>query len=515
MTRAVGVILGLDVGTTAVKAVAFDPGSAWRTSVVREYPLLEPHPRWQVQRPADVLAAVDDALAACVAACGGRPVEVIGLSAAMHGLVGLGAGLEPVTDILTWADTRSHVEARELRGLGGELLRLTGTPVHTMSPLVKLRWFARREVTARVARWTDLKGLVVHHLTGRLATELSSASGTGLLDLRAGQWAPRALALAGVAPEALPEVLPTTALLGLGREVAARVGLAAGTAVNVGAADGPLANLGTGAIGPGVVGLSVGTSGAVRVVVPEPRTDADGRLFCYALTEDAWVVGGAVSNGGLVMRWAGEVFAPDLPEGDERDAAVLELAARAPAGADGLVMLPYLLGERAPLWDPDLTGAFLGVRRSHTREHFLRAALEGVCLQLAGLVDLLAEVTEVTSVRATGGVFRSPLWRAVMGAALGRPLFLADGAEGTALGAAALALYATGQAPDLAGALARLSPAEPDAEPVPVETEDAARYAAARRSVPALLGAYDELREHLDAVADRSLLGAAAVPAAR
>lgn len=499
------VILGLDVGTTAVKAVAFDTESTWRASVLREYPLLEPHPRWQVQRPADVLAALDQALAGCVEACAGREIAVIGVSSAMHGLVGLGRDLEPVTDILTWADTRAFAEARELRRQGGELLRLTGTPVHPMSPLVKLRWFGHNapHVAAQVRRWTDLKGLVLRHLTGRLVTELSSASGTGLLDLRAREWSPLAMSLAGISAGVLPEVVPTTTVLPLGADVASRVGLLAGTPVNVGAADGPLGNLGTGAVAPGVVGLSLGTSGAVRVVVPEPRTDPDGRLFCYALTDDAWVVGGAISNGGLVLRWAQETFAADLADGPDRDTEVLELAARAPAGADGLVMLPYLLGERAPLWDPDLTGAYLGVRRAHGREHFLRAALEGVCLQLAGLVDLLEEVTVVGSVRATGGVFRSPLWRNVMAAALGRPLVLAADAEGTALGASALAWYATGDAPDLQSALSGLSPSQEETA-VPVDPADVELYAGLRSRVPALLDAYEELRGHLGSVAARS-----------
>ncbi|MEE6271953.1 gluconokinase [Georgenia wangjunii] len=503
------VIIGLDIGTTAVKAVAFDTESSWRRTALREYPLLEPHPRWQVQEPAAVLAAVDGALAECVAACAGRRVDVIGLSSAMHGLVGLDTDLRPVTDILTWADSRAHLEAKELRAQGRarELLHLTGTPVHPMSPLVKLRWFARhgRDVAGRVHRWADLKALLLLHLTGRLATELSSASGTGLLDLRTRAWSPVALAVAGISVEDLPEVLPTTTVLGLAPGVADRVGLPAGTPLNVGAADGPLGNLGTGAITPGVAGLSVGTSGAVRVVVPEPRFDPDGRLFCYALTEDTWVVGGAVSNGGLVLRWAADTFAADLTPGPERDTAALDLACRVPAGSDGLVMLPYLLGERAPLWDPDLRGAYLGVRRSHSREHFLRAAVEGVCLQLAGLVDILEEVTTVSSIRATGGVFRSTLWQQVMAGAMGKPVVLAEDAEGTALGAAALARFALGEAPSLLDAVQDLSFEQDDTE-VRASEDDAALYAGLRRSVPALLDAYDEMREHLAAVQDRAAL---------
>src|SRR5215218_2620284 len=320
-----------------------------------------------------------------------------------------------------------------------------------MTPLTKLMWFSRHEpdTCAAVRWWVGLKDYVLWHLTGTLVTELSSASGTGLLDLATRSWNPTALQLAGVSADQLPPVRPTTATLGLSAAAAALVGLTAGIPVVTGAADGPLGNLGTGAMSPGVAGLSLGTSGALRVVVPEPRVDAERGLFCYALTDDAWVVGGAVSNGGAVVRWAGDVFGRDLRSADggpPPDAALLELAGQVPAGSDGLVMLPYLLPERSPSSDPELTGAFLGIRHSHTRGHFVRAAVEGVARQLAAILRQGDELTPVSSVRATGGALRSPLWREVLADALGRPLSVTGEAEGTALGAAGLALFATGRA---------------------------------------------------------------------
>ncbi len=158
----------------------------------------------------------------------------------------------------------------------------------------------------------------------------------------------------------------------------------------LGAGDGPLGNLGTGAIRPGVAGLSLGTSGALRLVVDGPRSDPSGRLFCYALTDDTWVVGTPISNGGAVVRWAGSVFAADRPDSPMEyagppvdDAHVLALAAEIEPGSEGLVMLPFLLAERGPLWDADVRGAFLGIRQHHTRGHFVRAAVEGVAFQLA------------------------------------------------------------------------------------------------------------------------------------
>jgi gluconokinase len=171
------------------------------------------------------------------------------------------------------------------------------------------------------------------------------------------------------------------------------------------------------------------------------------------------VIGGAVSNGGSIMRWAGGALAADVRAAagvDGADDAVRALAASVPAGCEGVVMLPYVLGERAPLWDADLHGAYLGLRPQHTRAHLVRAALEGVCQQMRIIVDRLDAIAPVHAVHATGGVFRSPLWREVMAAALGRPVRVVGDAEGTALGAAALALRALGQAPTLHGAVLAL-----------------------------------------------------------
>jgi gluconokinase len=386
-----------------------------------------------------------------------------------------------------------------------------------MSPLVKLIWFSRHapELAGRVRWWVGLKDYVLHHLTGELVTERSSASATGLLDVHSGDWDRAAVGLAGIEPGQLPPVLPTTAVLTLTASAAGRTTLPAGLPVAVGAADGPLGNLGTGAIEPGVAGLSLGTSGAVRMAVPGPTFDPAGRLFCYALTDDVWLSGGAVSNGGIILRWAGEAFAPDLLAQGQADPELLALAAQVPAGSEGLVMLPYVLSERAPLWDPDIPGAFLGVRHHHGRSHFIRAAVEGVCLQVSAIVDALESVSPVRSVRATGGAFRSDLWQQAMAGMLARPLSVmggaggvarggaggtggGGGAGGTALGAAALGWYALGGATDLTAALAAVGGDDKDfAQPVRVSAEDLDTYARLRAGVPALITAYDQVAEML------------------
>ena len=500
------VIIGLDVGTTAVKAAAFGLGSPFERVAIREYPLLRPAPGQAVQDPAMILSASGEALAECVAGSAGAEIQAISVSAGMHGLMALDADLHPLTQLITWADSRAREEARSLRetGRAADLQAATGTPVHPMTPLTKLMWFARHDpqTWANARWWVGLKDYILVWLTGRLVTELSSASGTGLLEMSARAWSKGAITLCGVDPDKLPPILPSTSVLELTAATAERVGLPAGTPVVAGAADGPLGNLGTGAMERGVAGLSIGTSGAVRMAVREPQVDPDGTLFCYALTESVWVMGAAISNGGVVLRWTGGSLAPDVKAtaGDEgADAALLELAASAPAGCDGLVMLPYLLAERAPLWDPYLPGAYLGLRFGHTRAHLVRAALEGVCMQMRILLDRLDDVDSVHSVRVTGGVFRSELWREVMAAMLDRPIHVVGEAEGTALGAAALGLFALGRAPTLTGAVTELAGAGgPPPEKVEPDRELAAAYDALRASVPGLAAKVGTVAELFD-----------------
>jgi gluconokinase len=285
--------------------------------------------------------------------------------------------------------------------------------------------------------------------------------------------------VAGVREGQLPEVVPTTHVLdGLRSDVARATGLPDDLPVVIGAADGVLANLGIGAVRPSVAAVSLGTSGAVRVVVPRPAVDPAGRLFCYALTDDHWVVGGAVNNGGSVVRWtslalAGTAGDAEGEAADELDARLLDEAEQVPAGSEGLLCLPYLLGERAPWWRGGLRGAYIGLRREHRRPHLVRAAVEGVCQQLALVRDAFASLDlPVDEVRATGGAVASPLWVRTLSATLDLPVRVADSPEGTGLGAVLLGMHALGQLPDLDEATALVQVHEP-VEPDP---EDAALY---------------------------------------
>jgi gluconokinase len=198
-----------------------------------------------------------------------------------------------------------------------------------------------------------------------------------------------------------------------------------------------------GAVHHGVAACSIGTSGALRLMVEHPAVDPRRSVFCYALTPGHWVVGGAINNGGVVLRWAGEALAPDL--GPHAEAQLLALAQDVPAGSEGLIMLPYLLSERAPHWSSVPRGAYVGLTRHHGRGHLVRAALEGVCQQLALVLASMRDAgNEVREIRATGGFARSALWRQMLADTLGMPIGFPAGHEGSAFGAALLGMQALG-----------------------------------------------------------------------
>jgi gluconokinase len=441
------VVLGVDIGTTSAKAVAFAADGRELGRGEAGYPLLEPEHGQAVQEPAVVVDATLASIRAATSAAReqGAQIAALSFSGAMHSLVGLDAQGRALTPLVTWGDMRATEQAERLRAEHPELHDRTGTPLHPMSPLPKLVWFAEHEpeTFSAVRRWAGIKELVVARLTGTWAVDHSVASATGLLNLRELDWDGEALAIAGIDAEALSPLVPTTHRLELEAAPAADLGLEGDMALIVGAADGPLANLGVGAVHHGVAACSIGTSGALRLMVERPVVDPQRRVFCYALLPGHWIVGGAINNGGAVLRWAGEALAPDL--GPHAEARLLELAGDVRAGSEGLLMLPYLLSERAPHWSTVARGAYIGLTRHHDRGHLVRAALEGVCLQLAVVLASVRDAgNEVREIRATGGFARSDLWRQMLADALGMPIGFPAGHEGSAFGAALLAMDALG-----------------------------------------------------------------------
>jgi gluconokinase len=479
-------VVGIDIGTTSAKAGAFDADGHEAGANEVAYPLLEPEPGYAVQDPDAVVDAVVAVAREALTVAG---VEGIAFSTAMHSLVGLDDHDRPVTDVVTWADQRAAPQAERLRAERPHLHGATGTPLHPMAPLTKLVWFREREpeTFARATRWVGVKELVVHRLTGEWITDHSTASGTGLLKLGTLEYEDEALEVAGITREQLPPVAPSKHTMSLSAAGAEALRCSQDLPLVLGAGDGPLANLGVGATQPGVAACSIGTSGALRLMVEKPVIDRHGHVFCYALTEDRWVVGGAINNGGVVLQWAHDALAPELAKDDHYESKLMDIAAQAPPGSDRLVMLPYLLSERAPHWSTLPHGAYVGLTRAHRREHLVRAAIEGVCQQLALVLASLRDAgNDVREIRATGGFARSALWRQLLCDALGQPVGFPEGHQGSGFGAALLGMEALGIIPSFDRA-AELIPIDETRRPDP---EAAAVYA---KMLPVFDGLFDAL----------------------
>jgi gluconokinase len=448
--------VGVDVGTTSTKAIAFSTDGRVQAQGSQLYPLNVPQPGWAEQNPDEILEAVVTAVAQVMQQIEPGAVAAIGFSAAMHSVIAMDAADQAITAAIIWADNRSVAQVDRLKqdDTGHALYLRTGTPIHPMSPLPKLLWLkeAMPDLFQNASRFISIKEYIFHRWFDRYIVDHSIASATGLLNLDRLQWDEMALALVGITPDHLSEIVPTTYVLrGIHPTFAKAMGLHSHTPVVIGANDGVLANLGVGAIDPAQVAMTIGTSSAIRSVVSKPATDPQGRTFCYALTEDRWGIGGPSNNGGIILRWLRDEFChAEIEQAKARgvDAyeVMIEQVINIPPGADGLICLPFLSGERAPYWNANARGIFFGVGLNHHRSHFIRAVMEGILFNVYNITRALSEMVQPTQeIYASGGFARSQLWLQMTADIFGSTVVVPEVFEASSFGAAVLAMVAVGQ----------------------------------------------------------------------
>lgn len=455
-------MIGVDIGTTSTKAVLFEENGKVVTKADEEYPLYMPTSSIAEQDPDRIFRAVIQTLKRVMAQSAARPEQVlfVSFSSAMHSVIVVDAEGKPLTRCITWGDNRSAAWAERLkRDMNGhEIYLRTGTPIHPMSPLSKLLWLRHdhQVLFQNAGKFISIKEYVFAKLFDEYVVDYSIASATGLMNLQKLDWDEEALDVAGVSRNQLSRLVPTTyALQGMKAVFAEETGLAGSTPFIVGASDGVLSNLGMNAIEPGIVAATIGTSGAIRTVIDQPSTDPKGRIFCYALTEKHWVIGGAVNNGGMLFRWARDEFAASEVETAKRlgiDAYDLltKIVEKVSPGSDGLIFHPYMTGERAPLWNANARGSFFGLTMHHRKEHMIRAVLEGVIFNLYTVLLAMGErIGRPKKIHATGGFARSSLWRQIMADIFDQEVVVPQSFESSCLGAVVLGLYATGRADSL------------------------------------------------------------------
>jgi len=501
-------MIGLDIGTTAVKAVLFDTGGTYIDKETGEYPLHTPDAKTAEQDPDEILERTFETLRLLVTrnGCGGS-IEFISFSSAMHSMILLDRKGERLTECITWADSRADKYADRLNEDDGiEIYHRTGTPIHPMSPLVKLLHFKNEEpeLYMQIGKIMGIKEYVFARISGRYAVDRSIASSMGMMNLETSEWDREVLAMLELSPDQLPALVDTTDIFNMDGDAAGDIGISRETKLHIGASDGVLANLGVNAIREGDISITIGTSGAIRTVIDTPRTDEKMRTFCYHLTPDAFVIGGPVNSGGVILRWVrDELCQQEVGEADScgRDPyeIMTEAAKDVPAGSNGLIFHPYLAGERAPLWDSKAAGSFCGLTLSHERKHMIRAAMEGVVYNLYSVYLALREqMTEVHSIKASGGFARSTLWKQLMADVFGEVLHVPESYESSAFGACILGLYALDEMENLDEASRFIGEDEvysPDEENYMKYQDIMSAYIEIGRSLGEFYGRMQELRE--------------------
>ncbi len=452
-------IIGVDIGTSGTKAIAFHMAGEVIAEHRIGYPLLNPQPGYFEQDPDVLFAVVIQSISGVVqkvkSTSVGAALHGIGFSSAMHGLIAMDKQNQPLTNCITWADTRSELFATQLKGTpeGLDIYLKTGTPIHPMSPLNKLCWMRAElpTVFSVAQKFISIKEYVFLKLFGCYVVDESIASATGLFDIHTFQWYAPALDLAGISSMQLSEPVPIThTLSGLTQKVADDMGIPIDTPFVVGGSDGCLANLGAHAVTPGDATVSIGTSGAIRMLANLPITDKKARTFSYVLTDELFVLGGAVNSGGMVLRWYSENFGPIGVSEAEAYELLAKEASTVQPGAEGLVFLPYLAGERAPHWNAKAKGIFFGVQMHHHKAHFTRAVFEGVVYGMYSVGKVLEEIAgPINVIHANGGFARSPLWVQLLADIFNKQVLVRrESVEDAAKGAYMVTLKALGKISD-------------------------------------------------------------------
>jgi len=442
-------VLGIDSSTTATKAIVVDEVGKVAAVASASYDYQTPQPLWSEQDPAlwweGTIAAVRELLTSHDLSP--SDIDAIGLTGQMHGSVLLDADGEVVRPAILWNDQRTESECAEIRDLVGaeRLIQITGNDALTGFTAPKLVWVRNNEPEnwAKVAHVLLPKDFVRYRLTGEVATDVADGSGTILFDLAARTWSSEILSALDFDPSLFPTTYEGPEVTGVvSKEAAEATGLRAGTPVVAGGGDQSANAVGVGAVAPGVVALSLGTSGVVFATTDGPAIDDRGRVhaFCHAVP-GRWHMMGVMLSAAGSLRWLRDALAPELSFED-----LVTGAEAVPAGSDGLLFLPYLTGERTPHPDPLARGAFVGLTLRHDLRHLTRAVLEGVAFGLRDGLDLMLSsgLTRPDQIRASGGGTRSSLWRQILADVLDTRIATVATEEGAAYGAALLAAVGAG-----------------------------------------------------------------------
>ena len=438
--------LGVDVGTTSAKAVAFSRSGEVLASSSCPYKMHHPQPTWSEQDPDEVFTAVVNCTNKVISSIPSFTPLFLAFSSAMHGLLVMDKAGNPITRSMIWADNRASEIADNLKATewGEEIYHITGVPIHAMTPLCKLIWLKENdpETFNKAYRFISIKEYIYYKLFNEYVVDTSIASATGLLNLKSLSWDEKILNFLDITPSSLSQVVSAKTKHIYQKKNAPLVAkdwlVPDGTPFIIGGSDGALANLGTGAVDSNSMAISIGTSGAARVVVEEVETDIRMRTFCYHIKDHLYIVGGPSNNGAVVLEWLKD----SLLETKESFIELFQRAETIKPGSEDLIFVPYVLGERAPIWNSKARGIYFGLNINHTKSHLIRACMEGVIYALYSIAKILLEKRVITEIHATGGFTHSSLWLQMLADMCNIKVLVSGAVESSALGAVMIGMEA-------------------------------------------------------------------------
>ena len=438
-------IITVEIGTNAVRVMAFDMDGKVIASSKGSYPTFHVEPDYSEQDPDQMfitmLYVMKNLLNEKIHPYGHRILSIC-FSASMHSLLPVDKHGVPLGYAITWADNRGKNEARELRNseLGNKIYEATGTPIHPMSPLVKVNWLSKHdpERFKKTHKFLSIKSYIIQQLTRGYLLDYSLASATGLLNIHSRSWDADALDYAGISSEKLPDLVPVFHSAGKIRsEYQKSLGLPEDVKIIVGSSDGCLATLGGGVWEDGKATITVEDSGAVRVVSKEVLKDKKRRLFNYLLTDKYYVSGGPTNNGGVIFEWFTKQFGEFKNPYDIEYVmeSLIQEAMSVPVGSEGLLFLPYLLGERAPLWNANARGSYFGINIKHERSHFVRATAEGILYEIYSIGKILEEHRNIETLTTNGSFASIPFCTQMLADMFNKPVRIGENPDSIAQGA--------------------------------------------------------------------------------
>ncbi|MGC4101886.1 gluconokinase [Ferruginibacter sp.] len=447
-------IITIELGTSAVRVFAFDIAGNVIGSAKGIYPTFHPEPDYSEQDPEQLfitmLYVLKNFLTETVHAKKYK-VLTICFSAAMHSVLPIDKNGVPLGNVITWADNRGKDEAKKLKEstLGKNIYKATGTPIHPMSPLVKITWMKNKdkERFKKTNKFLSIKSYIIQQLTGEYIIDYSLASATGLFNIHKLKWDADALDHAGIAVNKLPALVPVFHAEGkLRKEYQTSLGLSADTKIITGSSDGCMATLGAGVWEEGKATITIEDSGAMRVVGKEILKDEQQRFFNYVLTEGYYVSGGPTNNGGIIFEWFTKQFG-DFKNAYDIESSMMELindASLVAAGSDGLLFLPYLLGERAPIWNANARGVYFGLNINHEQKHFVRATIEGILYEMYSIGKTLEEHRSIKSLSVNGSFGTIPFCSQLIADIFNKPVSVSKNTSSVGLGTFLLSATAMG-----------------------------------------------------------------------